>query len=312
MTIADLTIRSIYYHPIQLDPTNGVQSPHIYNVHLIDAGEQFIKGNPVGTAQYPPAGQGIPNGIVEYSIMEYTTYKDPAGPGGAAYTNGVDIAQTSNWIIRNNLFRNIRAAPGQGLAGPAILVWKGAVNTLSENNLFLNCQRGIVYGLDGTRADDNIGGIIRNNMFSRTPSQSGDVGIIINNSANTKVLHNTVILSGTYPNAIEYRFAATTGIEIRYNLTDGAVQQRDGATGTVANNVTNAQPGWFVSAATGDLHLVATATAAIDKATTSPDVQKDYDGETRPQGPAPDMGADEFSVTGLQPPSSPTNLQVSP
>src|SRR5882672_9613753 len=99
----------------------------------------------------------------------------------------LDLPISMMWIIRNNLFRNIRAAPGQGLAGPAILVWKGAVNTLSENNLFLNCQRGIAYGFDATRLDDNIGGIIRNNMFDRTSSQSGDVGIYFSNSVNTEV-----------------------------------------------------------------------------------------------------------------------------
>ena len=43
-----------------------------------------------------------------------------------------------------------------------------------------------------------------------------------------------------------------------------AVQRRDGASGTVAGNVTNAQPGWFVDAAGGDLHLAAAATPAID------------------------------------------------
>jgi hypothetical protein len=100
-------------------------------------------------------------------------------------------------------------------------------------------------------------------------------------------------------------------VEIRYNLTDGAVQQRDGATGTVANNVTGAQSSWFVNAATGDLHLRAIATAAIDKAAAHPSVATYYDGETRPQGPAPDIGADEFSLAS-QAPEAPTNVPVTP
>lgn len=89
---------------------------------------------------------------------------------------------------------------------------------------------------------------MRNNFFHRSSVQSGDVGITINNSAGTKVLNNTVVLSGTYPNAIEYRFPATTGVEIRFNLADTAVQQRDGASGVASGNVTTAQPGWFVDA----------------------------------------------------------------
>jgi hypothetical protein len=83
------------------------------------------------------------------------------------------------------------------------------------------------------------------------------------------------------------------------------------ATGTVSNNVTHAQPSWFVNAAAGDLHLVAIATAAIDKAAVHPSVPTDYDAETRPQGTVPDIGADEFSLGSL-PPEAPTNVRVLP
>ena len=297
--IANLTIRDVYYHPIQLDPNAGAQAPRIYNVRLVDAGEQFVK-----SSARTSGTSGVNNGIVEYSIMEYTT------TARSNYTNGVDVHQGASWIVRHNLFRNIRAPAGQ-LAGPAVLMWNGSRDSIIENNLFLNVQYGIALGLNGSKADDHVGGIVRNNFFHRNGSQSGDVGITINNSANTKVLHNTVIVSGTYSNGIEYRFPATTGVEIRYNLMDAGVQQRDGATGTVSNNVTHAQPSWFVNAAAGDLHLVAIATAAIDKAAVHPSVPTDYDAETRPQGTVPDIGADEFSL-GSQPLEAPTNVRVLP
>ena len=32
MLVANLTIRDVYYHPIQLDPNAGAQAPRIYNV----------------------------------------------------------------------------------------------------------------------------------------------------------------------------------------------------------------------------------------------------------------------------------------
>ena len=297
--VANLTIRDVYYHPIQLDPNAGAQAPRIYNVRLVDAGEQFVK-----SSARTSGASGVNNGIVEYSIMEYTT------TARSNYTNGVDVHQGASWIVRHNLFRNIRAPAGQ-LAGPAVLMWNGSRDSIIENNLFLNVQYGIALGLNGSKADDHVGGIVRNNFFHRNGSQSGDVGITINNSANTKVLHNTVIVSGTYSNGIEYRFPATTGVEIRYNLMDAGVQQRDGATGTVSNNVTHAQPSWFVNAAAGDLHLVAIATAAIDKAAAHPSVPTDYDAETRPQGTVPDIGADEFSL-GSQAPEAPTDVRVLP
>jgi len=40
--IANLTVRDVYYHPIRLDPGPGAHAPRIYNVRLVDAGEQFI------------------------------------------------------------------------------------------------------------------------------------------------------------------------------------------------------------------------------------------------------------------------------
>jgi hypothetical protein len=108
VTIAHLTIRDVYYHPIMLNA--GAQSPLIHNVRLVNAGQQLLKSSPDG------AGGGVDNGIVEYSVFEYdTTSRDD-------YTNGVDVHTGDNWIIRHNLFRNIRAPQGQ-LAGPAILMW---------------------------------------------------------------------------------------------------------------------------------------------------------------------------------------------
>jgi Right handed beta helix region len=279
--IAHLTIRDVYYHPIILNP--GTQRPRIYNVRLKNGGQQLIKGNPTSPTD------GVDNGVVEYSIMEFdTTSRD-------YYTNGVDIITGNNWTIRDNLFRNIRAPAGQ-LAGPAVLMWGGSSNTIVERNLFLNTQRGIALGLQERAPNDHSGGIIRNNIFFRKAGETGDTGIYVSDSPNTKVLHNTIILSGTYPNAIEYRFPDTTGVEIRFNLTDARIVSRDGAKGNVANNIMSASSGMFVDPANNDLHLRSTAALAIDGVPVHPGVTDDYDGQPRPtDGTAPrDLGADEY------------------
>ena len=56
----------------------------------------------------------------------------------------------------------------------------------------------------------------------------------------------------------------------------------------------------FVNASLADLHLVASATNAIDKAPTLLTVTNDFDGDTRPRGASSDIGADEFVL--LAPP----------
>jgi hypothetical protein len=280
LRIADLTIRGVYYHPITFQPQSGCQAPTVSGCRLVDAGEQFIKSNSA------PNG-GVNDGVVEDTIMEYTT------TARSDYTNGVDVHTGRGWVIRRCEFRNIRAPQGGGLAGPAVLMWNRCADTICEDNLFVDCARGIAFGLDAARSDDHVGGVIRNNVIYRAPGVSGDVGISLFNSAGTKVLHNTVLLSGTYPNACEYRFAATVGVEISANLCDAAITARDGASGAVQNNSSAASPADFVNVAALDFHLVA-GSSAVDAAPGTPDCVVDREGDSRPLGSGPDLGADEL------------------
>jgi len=277
VTIANLTIRDFPYHAIIFNA--GTQKPHVFNVHLIDAGQQFIKSNPDGK------GGGVNGGIVEYSVIEYTTRaKD-------GYTNGVDVHTGAQWIVRHNLFRNI-VAPN-GLAGPAVLIWNHSTGTVTEGNQFVNCSRGVSYGLQNVRGSDHAGGIIRNNYFFRAADQPGDAAILVADSPDTQVVNNTVFVSGTYGTPIEYRFAGTTGVLVANNITDGSIAARNGASATRRTNIEGADPRLFVNALAGDLHLAATAAAAIDRGSAITDVTDDWDGDPRPIGAGFDIGADE-------------------
>ena len=280
LLVANLTIRDVYYHCIIYNP--GPQSPRVYNIHAKDAGQQLIKTNPNDD------GTGINNGIIEYSVFEYTR------PSRDWYANAIQVLAGANWIIRNNLIRNVQAPSGE-LAGYAVLSWFSASNTTVEGNTFVNCQREIGMGLIERTPDDNTGGVVRNNIIFRDSTVTdGDVAIGVYDSPNTRVVNNTVFIAGSYPNAIEYRFTGTKGAYIANNLVNKAISARDGATATVTNNLTTAASALFVDPVNGDLHLKSTATAAIDKGLVQPDVTVDWDGDARPSGSAPDLGADEF------------------
>jgi PKD repeat protein len=288
VTVGDVTLKNFIYDAIILNA--GVQSPLIHDVVMLDSGEQLLKSNPDGS------GGGVNNGVVEYCTIGYTV----AAPND--YTNGIDVHTGQNWVIRDNFFKNIYttnpnsfAGPG-GLAGPAILVWNHSKNFTVVANAFVNNQREIAFGLSdpGTITDDNTGGLIANNMIYRSGGQNGDVAIGVWNSPGTEVAYNSVILNGDYFNAVEYRYATTTGVKVLYNLTDAAITARDGASATVTGNVTTgAQSSWFVNEAVGDLHLTAQASGAIGKGTYLAEVGTDYDGQARPTGGPTDVGADQ-------------------
>jgi hypothetical protein len=293
--VANLTIRDFYYHPIIFNA--GTQSPRVYNVRLVNAGQQFIKSNPDG------AGGGVNNGVVEYAVIEYdTTSRDD-------YTNGVDVHAGQNWIVRNSLFRNIRAPQGL-LAGPAVLMWNGTANSIVEANTFIDCQREIALGLiDRESPHDHSGGIVRNNFIYRRSAVAGDVAIGVFDSPGSQVLQNTVLMAGGgYPNALEYRFSGSTSVVIANNLFDSAIQARDGATGSVSSNYLQASPSLFVNAAAADLHLAPSATAVIDKVTVRAGASTDWDGQSRPIGASADFGADEYVSSA--PPTAPVNIRI--
>ena len=295
VTIADLTIRDFYFHNVQIQGEQDAQATRLYNLKLIDAGEQLVKVSSGG----PPAPYAD-DGIVECSFLGYTDRSRDW------YTNGVDVLAGARWIIRDNVFENIRAPQGQ-LAGPAILMWRNSIDTIIERNLFSECDRASAIGLrspdprrarDGNTQYDHQGGIVRNNIIYR--AGSGDVGITANYARDFKIYHNTVILNGTFPyGAIEYRFGNSFG-EISNNLTDAPIWRRDGANATMTGNVVNAQLTWFVDAQNHDLHLAATA-PVIDTVQIIPEVIDDIDRDQRPVGNAPDVGADEFRATAPLP-----------
>ncbi len=210
------------------------------------------------------------------------------------------LQQTSGF---GNVFRRIRAPVGQ-LAGPAVLFWPNAMDTVVERNQFIECDRGIALGLsapdprmarDGETTYDHQRGTVRNNMIYRSAgAPTADIGISVNYARDFRILHNTVIQHGTFAyGAIEYRFPVSRGV-IRGNLTDGPIWQRDGAMALLALNVVDASSAWFVDDRYGDLHLIPSASRAIDAAPVRQDVADDFDGDARPQGAAADIGADEL------------------
>jgi hypothetical protein len=76
---------------------------------------------------------------------------------------------------------------------------------------------------------------------------------------------------------------------------DAIVRPRDGAAPLVADNIIDADPAWFVDETTGNLHLLASAAAAIDQIDLLPGCSDDFDGAPRPAAAgATDVGADEL------------------
>ena len=298
-TIAHLTIRDTWDNEIIFN--SGAQSPFVYCVRLINAGSQFIKSNPTDVNN----GIGVNNGLVEYCWFEYTGSPPGDHGSGVGYFNGISAHAAKNWIIRGNLFKNLHNPDtAYYLWNPSVLFWNHSLGTLTEQNTFLNVDRAVAYGLQNTTPFfDHAGGAIRNNfvclvpgLMSASRTAGSDGSLIAWNSPGTQIDHNTVLLNGNELYAVEFRFATTTNGTARNILADAPIHLRDSATATLSSNVVTATPAMFVNPGVADLHLLASATNAIDKGLTLSTVTNDFDGDRRPRGAAADAGADEFTT----------------
>lgn len=305
VTVADVTLREAYYHPIHVMTEGGdTLNTLIYNVHLIDPGEQAIKINPAADGTYPD------DGVIACSHIELTDAGRPHIRNNC-YTGGIDAHQAEGWVIRDNLIEGFWCS--SGLSEHGIHLWRGCRDTVVERNVLRDNARGIGFGLaesgDGRTYSDNpcpsanggyvdhFGGIIRNNFVFASDaglfsSEYGfDCGICLWQACGAQIFNNTVVSTQAPFSSIEWRFD-NTNIELRNNLVSHNLRDR-GGTAVLSHNLQNAPLSLFVDAANGDLHLLASATAAIDQAIALAEVSDDVDGEPRPAGAAPDIGADE-------------------
>jgi hypothetical protein len=306
VTLADLTVQRAWFHPIHVTPASShVTGTLIHNVRIVDPGEQALKINANGAQTL-----FVDNGVVRCSRLELTD-AGRAEIRNNCYTGGVDAHRARGWRIHDNEIEGFWCTTG--LSEHAIHVWTGSRDTVVERNSIRNCARGIGFGLGqatpGRTYPDNpcggaanIGhydGIIRNNMVFANDDRlfdtgvSGfDAGIALEQACGARVLHNTVVSTRAPFSSIEGRFANTVAT-ITNNLMSHNLRPRDSASLTTAGNLQNAPAALFVDAVTGDLHLRATAAAAIDQgvAISAGLADDDFDGHAR--GSLRDIGADE-------------------
>ena len=223
VTVADLTLREAYYHPIHvMSASSGdVENTLIYNIHIIDPGQQAIKINPVPGGYYPD------DGVVACSHIELTA----AGRAqvweinGSCYTGGVDAHQAQGWVVRDNLIEGFWCP--NDLSEHAVHFWVTCRDTRVERNVLRNNARGVGFGMSASGVGrtypddpcpgavgyvDHYDGIVRNNLIFANDgalfsSEYGfDCGICLWQACGARILHNTVASTQAPFSSIEWRY----------------------------------------------------------------------------------------------------------
>ena len=192
-------------------------------VRLVDSGEQFVKANPNASR----------TGAVHRARVTCSSFVMTAAGrrrierAFGCYTGGIDAHAARGWRVRRNRFEGIYCDDGE-VAEHAVHFWRRSRGTLVENNLIVDCSRGIGFGLTGSAADGHSGGVIRRNAIVATVPQY-DTGIELASARGARVLHNTVAQTGGATRAfssIDLRFGRTSAV-VANNLV-ARITTRDG------------------------------------------------------------------------------------
>jgi hypothetical protein len=305
ITISDVTLQHALHHGIHVAPpaARSIQNVTLHRIRVVDIGNRLIK---VDRTPGPPDAY-VDGGRLTCSTLELSAEgREHVQPGDVECdTGGLNASYVRGWTVSDSTFRGIYCPTG-GVAQHAIHFWSGSRDTLVERNRIVDCARGIGFGgeaAEGGRIYDDdpypgiapighFGGIARNNFIFASAAQF-DTGIELAQARGTKILHNSIFHPDSAFSSLDYRFANTL-VEVKNNILVRSTS-RDQGQAVLTNNLEAAGSDLFVDAASADLHLLASAVAAIDVAAVVPDAGTDIDGSDHARGP-PDIGADELGA----------------
>ncbi len=288
VTIAELTFADCRSYGIKVEAENAPEKIHIYNCRFRNIGVRAIKGSAGKDPKVCAVG-----GSVRYCRFENTKVPPADWLFGGDYISAIDMMALDGWTFSDNIFRNIKGRNGGGRA--AIFIWVRSRRVVVERNLIVNCDRGVAFGNPGKSTANVSGdrlvyvddGIIRNNFITGGP----DCGIELWYAENIKIYNNSICRpEQNFRRGIRIG-AGTSQTEIINNLVHGKIIF-DGGEAQLRQNLTGRLEDYFVDPGSGNLALIQSATGAIAKAVSLPDVTEDI--RRRPRPEHPDIGAWEL------------------
>ncbi len=306
ITIADMTLQRAKFHPVHAG--GGGNYLTLYNLHIVDGGEQFVKVNPDTSGNYNDYGTLACSTLELTSAgRNYIQTTTASLTGFPCYTGGLDAHAAQGWEVRDNTIQNIYCTTG--LAEHGIHFWNSSRDMVVERNKLLNDARGIGFGMGNsvttnlrTYSDNplngtgltasqvqTIGGVIKNNFVWANITQF-DTAIGLESAWGASIYHNTVY-GPTSGLGIDIRFSVSNPI-VKNNLALPGIDTRDGGYMSASGGNMAASPSMFVNAAAGNLHLIAGVAPINAGVSLNGLVPTDIDGDTR--STPPDIGADEY------------------
>ena len=221
VTIADLTIRNIKWNGFKINSDRGAEKATIYNCVIHNIWQRGVK------APAMPKEKGT-RGPRECRIQYCLFYNDrpkqfaddetdTADSFNGNYIGGIDVKNTIDWTISDNVFLGIQGRTREGRG--CIYISENGRGCKIERNVFIDCDVAIALGNPslGYSPLQAINCVARNNFISQCP----ETGILACYTRDCRIEGNTIHDPAPRPRRPIWVQLKNDGLLVKGNLVIG-------------------------------------------------------------------------------------------
>ncbi|MFT5128252.1 MAG: hypothetical protein ACI8W8_001861 [Rhodothermales bacterium] len=218
VTIADLTVQNIKWNGIKINADKGTQRVTIHNCVLHNIWQRGVKSPnvPKDRQDLCPRDCRVQFCLFYNDRPKRFTDDEADGPDdyNGNYIGGIDVKNTIDWLITDNVFIGIQGRTREGRA--CVYISENGQGCIIERNIFLNCDIGIALGNPtlGYSPQQAVNCVARDNLVIDCP----ETGILACYTQNCRIERNTVIEAGSKQGRLLWVQQANDGLRATHNL----------------------------------------------------------------------------------------------
>lgn len=234
--IADLTIQNIKHNGFKINSNLGTERVTIRNCVIHNIWQRGIKA----PAMPEELGDKGPRECrIEYCLFYNDRPKryaddetDTPNTYDGNYIGGIDVKNTVDWTISDNVFVGIHGRTREGRAG--IYISENGRGCTIERNTFLDCDIAIALGNPslGYSPLQAIDCVARNNLVVQCP----ETGILACYTRNCRITNNTIFEPDSRLRRLIWAQKTNEGLRVSNNLLIGPPLQNTSETEIVENH----------------------------------------------------------------------------
>ena len=221
VTIADLTIQNVMWNGFKINSNLGAEKVTIYNCVIHNVWQRGIKAPAMPKEK---GDQGPRECRVQYCVFYNDRPKqfsddetDTPKSFNGNYIGGIDVKNTIDWTISDNVFIGIQGRTREGRG--CIYISENGRGCKIERNIFIDCDIAIALGNPslGYSSLQAIDCIARNNFVSQCP----ETGILACYTRGCRIENNTIHNPDSKRKRLVWVQKSNEGLHVKQNILIG-------------------------------------------------------------------------------------------